>query len=224
MTVYMLDGVEHANLQIGNFCSIGYNVQIIINMVHDYLSISTSPARILNNQTEKMKIKQKYEILIGNDVWIGNGAVLLPGVKIGDGAVIGAGAVVTRDIPSYAIVGGNPAKIIKYRFNEEEIQALLQIKWWNWNDAIIEERASDFSDEIQNFIEKNHKPLIKTEQVNFEAKSIRFLFYPDFDDPYPLWPKVINEFLSSFTDEDEVTLILRLVQNGDFSFTFRENL
>lgn len=112
MTVYMLHGIEYANLQIGNFCSIGYGITAIINLIHDYKSVTTSPASILGLKPYNMKINQKFDILIGNDVWIGNGVTLLPGIKIGDGAVIGAGAVVTKDVPCYAVVGGNPARVI----------------------------------------------------------------------------------------------------------------
>ncbi len=75
----------------------------------------------------------KGDIVIGNDVWIGYEAVVMPGVHIGDGAIIGTRAVVTRDVPPYGIVGGVPARIIKYRFDEPTIQMLLKIKWWDWD-------------------------------------------------------------------------------------------
>ena len=90
---------------------------------------------------------------IGNDVWVGKNAVIMSGVKIGDGAVIGSGAVVTKDVPDYAIVGGVPAKVIKYRFNEDQIRALKKIAWWNWDDKTIAERFDDFLD-IDAFIRK----------------------------------------------------------------------
>lgn len=71
--------------------------------------------------------------MIGNDVWIGYEATIMPGVKIGDGAIIASKSVVTKDIPAYSIVGGNPAKIIKFRFDKERIKELLEISWWNWS-------------------------------------------------------------------------------------------
>lgn len=80
----------------------------------------------------------KGDVDIGNDVWIAKEAVILSGVKIGDGAVIGAGAVAAKDVPPYAIVVGNPARIVRKRFDEETIQRLLQIKWWDWDDTQIE--------------------------------------------------------------------------------------
>ena len=99
---------------------------------------------------------QSYKTIIGNDVWVGANAIIISGVKIGDGAVIGAGAVVTKDVPPYAIVGGVPAKIIKYRFPKDKIDALLKIKWWDWSDKLIAERCRDFLD-IDIFINKYYK-------------------------------------------------------------------
>ena len=83
--------------------------------------------------------------VIGNDVWIGKRAIIKAGVKIGDGAVVGAGAVVTKDVPPYAIVAGVPAKIIKYRFDEDTIAQLLKTKWWNLSDEELEKRAGNIT-------------------------------------------------------------------------------
>lgn len=88
----------------------------------------------------------KYTVVIGNDVWIGSSAKIMEGVTIGDGAVVAAGAIVTRDVPPYAIVGGIPAKIIKYRFDTETIQKLVGLKWWDKNQAWIKEHADNFED------------------------------------------------------------------------------
>ncbi len=80
--------------------------------------------------------------VVGNDVWIGSEAMIMPGVTIGDGAVIGSRALVTKDVAPYAIVGGNPAKLIKKRFTENEIEILLEIKWWNWEEKVLAEATS----------------------------------------------------------------------------------
>lgn len=89
---------------------------------------------------------QKFTVMIGNDVWIGSGVKIMEGVTIGDGTVVAAGAIVTKDVPPYAIVGGVPAKIIKYRFDEETIKKLLELKWWEKDQAWIKSHADDFDD------------------------------------------------------------------------------
>lgn len=86
----------------------------------------------------------KYTVVIGNDVWIGSSTKIMEGVSIGDGAVVAAGAIVTKDVPPYAIVGGVPAKIIKYRFDMETIQKLMKLKWWDKDQAWIKKHADDF--------------------------------------------------------------------------------
>lgn len=92
-------------------------------------------------------------VVIGNDVWIGEFAQIMSGVKISDGAIIGAHTVVGKDVPPYAVVVGNPYQIKRFRFSAENIQKLLNLKWWNWSDDLIKERLGDFVD-IGKFIKK----------------------------------------------------------------------
>ena len=114
---------------IGNYCTIGDNVYIGQGE-HNYRQIALSGQLYDFNSYEKYTQK---DCIIDNDVWIGVGAIILRGVTIGDGAVIGANSVVTKDIPPYAIAVGSPAKVIKYRFSEEEIKKLLEVKWWEYD-------------------------------------------------------------------------------------------
>jgi acetyltransferase-like isoleucine patch superfamily enzyme len=131
---------EWAVLKVGAFCSFGADVTIFLGGEHRIDWVTTFPFNSLWKSAEHFTghPATKGDVVIGNDVWIGFRAIILSGVTIGDGAVIAAGAVVTKDVPAYGIVGGNPAKLIKKRFDDETIQRLLKIAWWNWDDAKIE--------------------------------------------------------------------------------------
>lgn len=126
-------------LVIGKFCAIASGVQFIMNGAnHAMDGVSTYPFSIFQNGWEKDFNPESFaranrgDTVIGNDVWIGNGATILPGVKIGNGAIIGARSVVAGDVPDYAVVAGNPARVIRLRFPEEDIRRLLAAAWWNW--------------------------------------------------------------------------------------------
>ncbi len=140
-----LDDVHPADqmdgLIIGKFCSIATGAQFMLGGTqgHNYNWISNYPLDFLdddydNYQTIPPKAHQlKGDTVIGNDVWIGADALIMPGIRIGNGAVVGARAVVTKNIGSYEIWAGNPARLIKKRFSDDEIAMLLELKWWNWN-------------------------------------------------------------------------------------------
>lgn len=100
--------------------------------------------------------RRQKKVTIGNDVWLGHNVTVMGGVSIGDGAVIGSGSIVTKDIPPYAIAVGNPAKVIKYRFNEKAIENLQAIAWWNWDRQQLQSALEDFKN-IEKFIEKYSK-------------------------------------------------------------------
>jgi phosphonate metabolism protein (transferase hexapeptide repeat family) len=100
--------------------------------------------------------RREKKVVVGNDVWIGHNVTVMGGVTIGNGAVIGSGAIVTKDIPPFAIAVGNPAKVIKYRFDEKIIEKLEEIKWWDWDYEKIKSSIDEFND-IETFIEKYGK-------------------------------------------------------------------
>ncbi len=132
---------EGSTLKIGKFCSFADGVIIIVGGEHRVDWITTYPFSELFEKAKLFKghPKSKGDIKIGNDVWIGMNALILSGIEIGDGAVIGAGSVVLKNVEPYAIVGGNPAKLIRYRFDEQIITKLREIAWWNWPLSKIEE-------------------------------------------------------------------------------------
>lgn len=125
-------------LRIGKFCAIAKGVRFIMNGANHKLSgISTYPFQIFGNGWEKVmpalnELPYKGDTVIGNDVWIGYEAVIMPGIKIGHGSIVSACSVVTKDVPAYSIVGGNPAKVLKYRFTPEDVATLENIAWWDW--------------------------------------------------------------------------------------------
>lgn len=142
--------INHDKLVIGKFCSVACGAKFIFNSANHTLdSLSTYPFPIffeewnLNVKDITKAWDNKGDIVIGNDVWIGYEAVILAGVTIGDGAVIGARAVVTKDVPPYTIVGGIPAKPIRKRFSQENINTLLKLKWWDWSKEKISQHISD---------------------------------------------------------------------------------
>lgn len=145
-----------APLKVGAFCSIGPDVLFFSKADHPVDLPSTYPFRtmIWEPGGPNRDAVTKGGITVGNDVWIGARAIILSGVTIGDGAIVAAGAVVTRDVPPYAIVGGNPARIIRKRFTDEQIGALLDLAWWNWPDARIAELGEAFYGPVDAFIEK----------------------------------------------------------------------
>ena len=131
---------EPFTLEVGNFCSIAGNVEIFLGGNHRVDWISTFPFPVFWESAKHFtgQSVSKGHVKIGNDVWIGAGAKILSGVNIGDGAVIGASAVITKDVPDYAIVAGNPAKVVRMRFDASQISTLKRLRWWEWKKPKIE--------------------------------------------------------------------------------------
>ena len=132
-------------LIIGNYCSIGSGASFIMagNQGHRHDWISSFPFFYMPEVDAFLKSQDGFkgagDTLVGHDVWIGSEAMIMPGVKIGDGAVIGSRALVTRDVEPYSIIGGNPAKTIRKRFDDERIKLLLEMSWWNWDEEILKD-------------------------------------------------------------------------------------
>lgn len=151
---------DEQHVQIGSFSCFARGTDIVWN--HE-LDMVTQHPFIFQKDIWDGLTGQKFKhsdfnkkVVIGNDVWLGRGVTVVQGVHIGDGARAAAGAVITHDVPPYAVVGGVPARIIKYRFNEEQIKKLEVIQWWNWSVEKINECYDDFMN-IDTFLEKHYK-------------------------------------------------------------------
>jgi acetyltransferase-like isoleucine patch superfamily enzyme len=135
---------QDAQLFVGNFCSIAHRSVFYLGGNHHTNWVTTYPFGHIHQDTFPKfpghgHPSTKGHIVLGNDVWVGDYAVIMSGVKIGDGAVIANNSHVVKDVEPYSITGGNPAKHIKYRFTKEQIEKLLEIKWWNWDENKINE-------------------------------------------------------------------------------------
>ncbi len=143
-----------APVTIGQFCSFGPEVRIFSKADHPTELPSTYPFRTLlsGDGRENRDAVTRGPVTIGNDVWVGARAMILSGVTVGNGAVIGAGAVVAKNVPAYAIVAGNPAKIVRRRFTAQQIDALEQIAWWDWPTDKIRKLEDLFYGDVDAFI------------------------------------------------------------------------
>jgi virginiamycin A acetyltransferase len=200
-------------IQIGKYSALAEKITFLINLNHDYKSVfQGSPSFI--SESRPSKLKRKGSVLIQNDVWVGHGVTLLSGITIHNGAIIGAESVVTKDVPSYAIVAGNPAKIIGYRFPEEERAALNEIAWWNWDQTRLLERKEELFQPVEQFIDKFQKEAKEAwdQVVPAYEKDTRknLLFIMDATEPFPVWQKVVKEYLSLKETGEESRLILYL--------------
>ncbi|WP_264531339.1 CatB-related O-acetyltransferase [Flavobacterium sp. N502540] len=143
---YIQMGSRIFNCEIGKFCSIASNVSIAPG-IHDFSKVTTHPALVDKSTplpkvfAKKVNIVNFKKVFISNDVWIGEKAIVLDGVKIGNGAIVASGAVVVRDVEPYSIVGGVPAKHIKYRFDRETIELFEKSEWWNYSEEWFENNA-----------------------------------------------------------------------------------
>lgn len=149
---------KKAPVKIGKYCAIAHNLRIRPRNHHyGYPNIQD----YFQNRFNFPKLDNvKGPVTIGNAVWIGDNVTILSGVTINDGAIIGAGAVVTKNVPAYQIFGGNPAQLIKQRFNNSVVQQLINIKWWDWHEEKIKKNITFFSTDFTNYEKINIQDMI----------------------------------------------------------------
>lgn len=148
LNIYKFNNIS--KIKIGCYCSIGQNTSFIIDADHPLHHISTYPYKTMLLHTEKREAISKGDINIGDDVWIGFGSIIMSGVTIGQGAVVAAGSIVTRDVPAYAIVGGIPAKLIKYRFDPDMIKELVKVDYSKLTKEMVNDHIDNLYKELKN--------------------------------------------------------------------------
>lgn len=182
----------------------------LIDVNHDYLSVSQSGQIPNLIPLLKETKRRRGSIIIQNDVWIGYGVTVMGGVTIHNGAVVAANSTVTRDVPPYAIVAGNPAKVIKYRFDPETIRKLQEIQWWYWDEHKITANKNWFLRKTEEFAEHFYQELgdqtgpapLYDEQLESIRPGGRYLVFSDLDEPHGLVRKIIKDFSFTHTEED----------------------
>ena len=162
------DGKSH-HILTGRFSSLADKITFMLARNHAYKIVSSYPfsvdrivKKIFGNSSVEpidIPVPNHYQIIVGHDVWIGRGVTIMDGVKIGNGAVIGANAVVAKDIPPYAIAVGNPARVVKYRFDAATIKKFLAVKWWNWSPEKIADNLPLMTD-VEKFLAAHYSPAL----------------------------------------------------------------
>lgn len=199
------EGGRHC-IVIGKSCSLAESITFMIDLNHDYASVCQGELSYLTGISRRCKIPRKGSIILQNDVWIGHGATVMAGVTLHNGCAVAAGAVVAKDVPPYAIVGGNPAKILRYRFDEDTIAGLQKIAWWDWDLQTQQLRQDDFLLPVPEFVAKYlpeaEERLQRSSTVPPPRTSVReavramktVLVIPDFSDACPLYPKIFEQY------------------------------
>lgn len=144
---YLFDFIGD-KLIIGKFCQIATGARFIMNGGnHSMDGVSTYPFKVFGSAWSGAPMSGviKGDTIVGNDVWIGNSVTIMPGVKIGDGAILGTNSLITKDVEPYTIVGGNPAKVIRKRYDDETIDFLVKLKWWDWSVEKITQHLKEIT-------------------------------------------------------------------------------
>jgi phosphonate metabolism protein (transferase hexapeptide repeat family) len=147
---YVVNDSDIAYAEIGKFCSVASHVRInpgnhpLDRVALNHFTYRSSAYGLGEDDRDVFDWRRSKRVTLGHDVWIGHGAIVLPGVSLGTGSAVGAGSVVTKDVPAFAVVVGNPARILRFRFPPEIQAALLCVAWWDWSHERLREHLRDF--------------------------------------------------------------------------------
>lgn len=212
-------------VRVGRYCSIAKDCTFLLAANHriDWVTTSTLIEGLVSKELEEHlheigHNQCKGDIVIGNDVWIGTQAMILPGVHIGDGAVITARSVVTKDVEPYSVVGGYPAKLMYYRFPENIIDKLLEIKWWDWPEELVRQSSSLlWNSDIQKFIDyaKALGQIMPIELLNISENGTKAFIRNNTSNVI----KVNTKFTDAVTDESLGTIPLEMTPDLEYWVT-----
>ena len=199
------------HVAIGKGCSLAEEITFIIDINHDYQSVAQGELSCLKTVSRPWRSRRKGSIILQNDVWVGHGATIMSGVTH-NGCVVAAGAVVTKDVPPYAIAGGNPARVIRYRFDEGAISDLQKIAWWDWPPEVQQARREDFNLPVREFISK----CLSCADINSssappphtEKERAIVLLVADAEESFPLYPKVLRQYFEKDRPDSELLIYL----------------
>ncbi len=230
-SVIQHDEAANSSILIGNFTSIANGNTFLVGVDHPISSLSTYPMDTLGLSEEEwyewIRIQRerewaapKCQIMIGHDVWIGRGCTIMGGVRIGNGACVAAGSLVTKDVPPYALVGGVPAKVIRYRFPEEIIRQLQQIKWWYWTKEKIKDIVAKVKtpEEVIRFAREQEKisvPPPDSQLADYKQQGYRIFYFCPGKDSERLLSHVLDEYHRSFTQADKTCLLVDVTNDNE---------
>lgn len=207
-------------IAIGKGCSLAEAITFMVDLDHDHASVVQGVISCLKNSRARHRKRRRGSIILQNDVWVGHGATIMAGVTLHNGCVVAANAMVTKDVPPYAIVGGNPARILGYRFDEETISALQQIAWWDWPKEVQMARKNDLELPVQDFVEKYHPHANVDDREGYPSLSHTkkkrriVLFMADMNEPFPLYPKVLQQYFEKDRPHTELLIYLSKEDSG----------
>ncbi len=230
-SVIQHDEAAAGNILVGHFTSIANDNTFLMGNDHPMGALSTYMMDLvdqtddvwnewISSLREREWTAPKCQIMIGHDVWIGRGCTIMGGVRIGNGACVAAGSLVCKDVPPYALVGGVPAKVIRYRFPEETIRKLQQIKWWYWPKEKIKDIVAKVKtpEEVIRFAQEQEKipvPQANEQLSDYKRKGYTLFFFRPGDDGSNLLPHVLEEYHRSFTQKDKTCLIVDITKDTD---------